>query len=121
MYRLLHMRIDVYHLLIQVRMLGHHNLRVPGCCDEDSVDTTADRRGEDIADLQSDEEGKRHHDRGIRSRRVVGRVRVDHVQIREQGARVRDKGRSHGKHRADEALVNQGVDAAVLDQTGEAD
>lgn len=54
--RLLHMGVDMDHLLVQVWMLVHHHLRVPGSSNEDGVDAAAQGSSEDVADLQSDDE-----------------------------------------------------------------
>ena len=49
MNRLLHVRVDGYHAVVEVWVLAHKNLGVPGHCDKDGIDTTAQRRGEDVA------------------------------------------------------------------------
>jgi len=49
MNRLLHVRVDGYHAVVEVWVLAHKNLGVPGHCDKDGIDTTAQWRGEDVA------------------------------------------------------------------------
>jgi len=54
---LLHVRVNGNQVLVQFSMLLDHDLRVKGSRDKDSVDTAADGRGEDLADLQTDDKG----------------------------------------------------------------
>jgi len=103
------------HLLVQIRVLVHHDLGVPRGRHEDGVDAAAQRRREDIAYLQADEEREGHDDGRVGPVGVVRRAREDQVQVRQQGAGVGDEGGAHGEHGADQALVDQGVDSAVFD------
>lgn len=49
--RLLNLREDLDHLLIQIWVVGDHHFRIPCHRDKDSVDATAEWRGENVADL----------------------------------------------------------------------
>ena len=49
MNRLLHVRVDGYHTVVEVWVLAHKNLWVPGHRNKDSIDSTAQWRGEDVA------------------------------------------------------------------------
>lgn len=42
-------------------------------------------------------------------------MREDQVQVRKESACIGDEGGAHGEHGTDQALVDQGVDAAVFD------
>lgn len=71
MNRLLNLREYLDHLLVQVRVVGDHDLGVPCHSDKDGINTTAEWRGEDVADLQANEKGKGADDHGEASGRVV--------------------------------------------------
>ena len=114
MYRLLHLRINLHHPLIQIRMIPHQNLGIPRARHEDRVHPAANRRHEDLAHLQPDQEGKRHDDgRELAAFVVLGFGEFE-VEEGEEGAEIGDKGAAHGKDRADQAVVDESVDAAVL-------
>ena len=113
---LLNMRIHIDEPLIQLRVLIDHDLRVKRRRDKDGVDAAGNGRGEDLADLQADEVGVGDDDGGELAVAVVAGLGEEQVQVGEQGAGVGDEGGAHGQHGADEAFVDQGVDAAVFDQ-----
>lgn len=71
-YRLLDVGIHLYHLVVQVRMLSDHDLRIPSRCYEDRIDTTAQGRRKDITDLKSNQKRKSDHDRCIATIVIVG-------------------------------------------------
>jgi len=54
---LLHMRIHSNQLAVQLPVLLDHHLWIERRRHENSVDTATDGGGEDLADLQTDEEG----------------------------------------------------------------
>lgn len=80
---LLHMRIHLNHILIQLRVLAHHDLRIPRGRDENRLNATLQRRREAVGDLQADEESVRHDDGRERAGGVVGRVSEDEVEVGE--------------------------------------
>jgi hypothetical protein len=80
---LLHVRVHLDHILVQLRVLAHHNLRIPSSSDENRLNTALQRRGEAVGDLQADEESVRDDDGGELALRVVGWVGEDEVQVCE--------------------------------------
>ena len=64
---LLHLRVNRDHLRIQIRMIPHQDLGIPGRSHKERIDATANRRHEDLADLKSDQERKRHDRYGVGS------------------------------------------------------
>jgi hypothetical protein len=82
---LLNMRIHLNHILVQLRVLAHHNLRIPRGSHENGLDTALQRRGEAIGDLQADEESVRDDDGGESPVGVVAGVGEDEVEVGEAG------------------------------------
>lgn len=111
---LLHGGIELDNLVVQVRMVPDHDLRIPPQRDKDRVHPAPDRRQEDLADLQPDQKRERHGDSGEVAGRVIRRTRELQVQIREQRAEVGDEDRSHGQNGANQAVIDKDVDSAVL-------
>ena len=99
-------------------MIAHQDIRIPSGGDEKRRDAAADGRHEDLADLQADEEGKGHDDGGEGAAVVVGRRGELQVEEGEQGAEVGDEGGAHGEDGADQAVVDERVDAAVFHHPG---
>ena len=114
---LLHMRINLNHVSVQIRMITNHDLGVPSSGNEDSVDTATKRSGEDVADLQTDDEGEGYHDGRIPPRLVICRLSEDQVQVGQEGAGIGDEGGSHAEDGADEAFVDEGIDATIFDHS----
>lgn len=92
---LLHARVQLHELVVDFRVVVNHDLRIPAHRHEDGLDTTANRRHEDLAHLQADHESKGHNDSGKVAVGVVGRLRELQVQVGQQGA---DVGNEHGAH-----------------------
>jgi len=113
---LLHMRVHRNELSVQLWVLVDHDRGIERSRNEDGIDTAGDGRDEDLANLQADEEGESDNNRGEASIIIVGRVGEDKVQVCEECAGVGYEGGAHGQDRTDEALVDEGVDAAVLDE-----
>lgn len=111
---LLHLRVHMNYLVVQVRMIPDHDLRIPPHRDKDRVHPAPDRREEYLADLQPDQKRERHDDGGEVPGRVVRRPRELQVQIREQRAEIRDEDGSHGQYGPDQTVVDEGVDSAIL-------
>ena len=114
-----HVRVNGNQVLVQLSMLLDHDLRVKGRRDKDSVDTAADGCGEDLADLQTNQEGIGHDDRGKVAVGVVAWLSEDQVQVSEKGAGIADEGSAHCQYRTNQAFVDESVDTAVFDQAGE--
>lgn len=57
--------------MVKIRVISNHNLGIPRHSDKDGIDTAAEGRGEDVADLQANEEGKGADDNSEASGRVV--------------------------------------------------
>ena len=114
MYSLLHMRINLDHLPIKLPMIPHQHLGIPRHGHKQRVNPTRNRRRKDIGNLQTYNKRKGDDDGGELAVGVVGRVGEDEVEVGEQGAGVGDEGGAHGEDGADEAFVDEGVDAAVF-------
>lgn len=95
MYVLLHLRINIYNPSVEIRMIFHHDIRIPGHSDKNGVDAAAERCHEYLADLQPDQEAECHYDWRECAALVVRRVRKLEVEECEEGTEVCDEGRSH--------------------------
>jgi hypothetical protein len=80
---LLHVRVHLDHVLVKLRVLAHHDLRIPSGSDENGLDAALQRRGEAVGDLQADEEGVRDDDGSELALRVVGWIGEDEVEVGE--------------------------------------
>ena len=80
---LLDMRVHLNHVLVQLRVLAHHDLGIPGSSHENGLDTALQRRGEAVGDLQADEESVRDDDGGESAVGVVAWVGEDEVEVGE--------------------------------------
>ena len=80
---LLHVRVDLDHVLVQLRVLAHHDLRIPGGSDKDCLDTRLQRCCEAVRDLQADEESVGDDDGGETAIAVVGWIGEDEVEVGE--------------------------------------
>jgi hypothetical protein len=114
---LLHVGVDCNHALVKIRMLPHQNLGVPCHCDKDRVDATRQRRSEDIAYLQSNQEGESDNYRRVRAIRVIRWRREEEVEVCEERACVCNEGGAHGKYWTNQAFVDESIDSAVLDHS----
>ena len=112
---LLHLRIYLYHPVIDIGMVAHQHFRIPGHCHKDCVNTTAQRSGEDVADLKANKERKCHNNWCEATIVIVRRLREHHVQVGQQRASKTDEGGAHAENRADQAPIDECVDAAVFD------
>ena len=81
MNRLLNMRVDRDHLGIKLRVISDQNLGIPRSSNEDSVDTTAKRCGEDISNLEPDKECKSNNDGRVASISVVCRISENEIKV----------------------------------------
>lgn len=95
-------------------MIRHQHLRVPRRRHKERVHPASNRRHEDLTHLQPDEEGESHHNRCVSPGSVVSWVCEFQVEEGEEGAEESDKGGAHGEDGADEAVIDEGVDAAVF-------
>lgn len=109
MYRLLNLRIDPNHGVVDVPVVPHEDLGVPRRGDEDGVDAARDGRREDVCDLQADEEGEEHDDSRPAAVAVVLGLREEEVEVREEGAGVGDEQTTKGQDGADEAFLKLGL------------
>ena len=115
MYRILNMGIHPHQFLIKVGMFQNQYLRIPRHSHEQRVDARPNRRHEDLADLQADQEGERHDDWGEDAAVLVvcwfGELEV---QVGEKGGEVAHEEGAHGQNRPSQAIVDESVDAAVF-------
>ena len=77
------MRVHLDHVLVQLRVLAHHNLRIPRGSHKDSLNATLQRCSEAVGDLQTDEESIGDDDGSESAVGVVGRVGEDEVEVGE--------------------------------------
>lgn len=78
---LLHVRVHLDHVLVQLRVLAHHDLGIPSCSDKDSLDTRLQRCCKAVGDLQADEESVGDDDWSKAAVAIVGWVGEDQVEV----------------------------------------
>lgn len=113
--RLLYMRIHLDHLVVKLRMFPHQYLGIPCHGYEQCIHARAEWCREDVRNLSTDQECKRNDHGRECSSRIVARLGKDDKKIGEQGAGVANKGGAHTEDGAYQALVHEGIDAAILD------
>jgi hypothetical protein len=114
---LLDLRVDLHHLVVQFGVITAHDGWVPTSRDEDGLDTTGDRSGEDGADLKTDEEGEGHDDGGEATILVVGGRSKVEVQVGEERGGVTDEDTAERENGANEAVlewVSTGADTLFV-------
>lgn len=94
MYGLLHVRVHLNHLVVQVVVVAHQDLWVPGHGHEDGVDAGAERCSEEVAYLQADKKRKGNNDHCEVPTRVVRRVGESKPQEGHQRSGKPDKHRT---------------------------
>ena len=97
-------------------MLPCQHICIPRHAHKDRLHSTAQRRQEDLANLQADQKAESHDHGRVLPALVVGRVREFKVEEGEQAAEERDEGGAHGQDGRDEAVVDEGVDAAAFEE-----
>ena len=103
---LLDLRVHSTHLLVQLWVIAPHDRGVPTSGDKDGLDTAGDRGGEDVCDLEADEEGKGQDDGGVLSIVVVGRVGEVEVEVGQKGTGVCNEEGAEGKNRSNETVLH---------------
>lgn len=86
-------------------MVADHDLGVPAGGDKDGLDTTGKRRGEDVGDLETDEERKSDDDGGEAASLVEGGFGDNEVDVGDQGACVADEHGAKGQDGANQAVL----------------
>ena len=102
---LLDLRVHSAHLLIQLWVIAPHDRGVPASSDKDGFDTAGDGGGEDVCDLEADEEGKGQDDGGVLSIVVVGRVGEVEVEVGQKGTGVCNEEGAEGKNGSNETVL----------------
>lgn len=97
-------------------MFPDQSLWVPGHGNKDRVNAARQRNSEAVRDLKTDQEGVRNDDGCKVAITIVGWVGEDEVEVGHQCAHEGDKGGAHCEDWSDQALVDEGIDAAVLDK-----
>ena len=95
-------------------MIPHQHLRIPRTRHENRIHAAANGRHEYLTHLQPDQECKSHDDGRELAAFVVRWFGELQVEVREEGAEVGDKDAAHGEDGANQAIVDEGVDAAVF-------
>jgi hypothetical protein len=80
---LLDVRVHLDHVLVQLRVLAHHDLGIPRGSHENGLDAALQRCGEAVGDLQADEESVRDDDGRVSAVAVVGWAGEDEVEVGE--------------------------------------
>jgi hypothetical protein len=88
-------------------VIAPHDLGVPTGSDKDGLDTAGDGCGEDVCDLEADEERKGQDDGGVLAVVVVGWVGEVEVEVGQEGAGVCDEEGAEGKDGSDEAVLGK--------------
>lgn len=114
--QLLHPRVHPHQPPPKLRVVPPQHPSIPRRRHKQRIDSTPHRRHKHPRNLQPDQKRKRHYYRGKPPISVVGRVSEAQVQVSEQGAGVGDEGGGHGEHGADEAVVDEGVDAPLFEE-----
>ena len=100
------MRVDADQFGVEIRVLSDQDIWIPTHGNKDSVNTTADRCQENLADLQANQECKCHNHRGECSATVVGGIGELQVQVREQCTEVCHEKTAHGQDRPGKTIVD---------------
>lgn len=106
-------------MVVQVIVIAHKNIWIPCHCHKDGVDAGAKRCREEIADLQTNEKGECNNDHSEISVRVVRRVSELKPQEGHQRSCKPNEDSTKGEDRSDQAVVDQRIDATVLDHSGD--
>lgn len=105
MYRLLHMRVNPNHGIVDIRVVPHKDIGVPRRGNKNGVNAARDGRREDVCDLKADEEGEEHDDGRPAAVAVVLGLREEKVEVGEERAGVGDEEPAKGQDGADEAFL----------------
>ena len=97
MYILLHLGVNSNNPSIEIRVLPHHHITIPRHCHENRVNSTAQRRHENLAYLQPDQEAECKHNGRECPAFVVGWVGELEVEEGEEGTEIGDEGGAHGE------------------------
>ena len=95
-------------------MISHQDVRIPCRCDENGVSAAADRRHENLAHLETNQEGKRQDDGSIAATVIVGGACKLEIEEGEQSAKIANESRAHREHRTNKAIVHQCIDTSIL-------
>jgi hypothetical protein len=104
----LYMGVHSDHLVVQLRMISFENLRIPGTCDEDGIDTARQRGGEDVGNLKADEESESHNHRRVTAVLIISGLRECDIKVRQEGTSIADEDRTEAENGANEAFLNRG-------------
>ena len=102
---LLHLGVHLDHLLVQLRVIPPHDLRIPARGHEDGVDAARQRRREDVGDLEADEEREGDDEGRVLSVVVVRGVGEEQIQVAEQRTGVADEDGAKREDGPDEAVL----------------
>jgi len=102
---LLDLRVHSAHLLVQLWVIAPHDRGVPTSSYKDGFDTAGDGSGENVCDLEADEERKGQDDGGILPIVVVGRVGEVEVEVGQEGTGVCNEEGAEGKDGSDETVL----------------
>lgn len=107
--------IHVNHPLVEISMLLHQDLWIPGCSHEKCVDTGVDWYNEAAGDLESDKEAVDDNHGGKSTALVVGWVGNVEVDVGNQSTAYGNEHASEGEDWSDKALYSVSVDVTSLD------
>lgn len=104
---LLNLGIHSAHLLVKLRVVAPHDLRIPTGSNKDGLDTARNRGRKDVGDLESDEERERHDDCCVLTVTVVRGVGEVQVEVGQETASVCDEEAAERKNGSDEAVLHK--------------
>lgn len=110
---LLNLRVKLHQLVVDIRVVIDHDLRIPSHSDEDSLNTTTNGSHEDLADLQTNQESESHDDGGEVTIPVVGGVGELQIEIGQQRTDIGDKSRTHSQNRTHETVLHESINSSV--------
>ena len=107
---LLYFGVDAHHSGVEIGMIAHQDLWVPSRCNEYRIHAATDWRHEDLADLQSNQEGEGHDYRCVFAAVVVLWLGELEVKESEQSTEIGDESGAHGQNRAYQAASSGELD-----------
>lgn len=88
-------------------MIAPHDLRIPTGGNKNGIDTAGDGCGEDVCDLEADEEGEGHDDGGVLSVVVISGIGKVEIEVSQEGTGVCDEEGAERKDRSDKAVLGK--------------
>lgn len=110
---LLDSRVNLHQLVINIRVVINHDLRIPSHRHEDGLNATTNGSHEDLADLKTNQESESHNDRGEVTIPVVRGVGELQIEIGQQRTDIGDESRTHSQHRTHQAVLHESINSSI--------